>query len=150
MTKYWYTVVYFFTCVKLFSNVWRATYFYYMIWIYFSILRRFWARGLEYELLDDFCYTLIVTCTLGHILCQIFGCKNSHQGGIEPLNFWYWVRHSSTLPASLLSSLTYCHGYYRGVLDITAPLKIGQNLGRILSSYIQKESILHLFIRFHF
>ena len=31
----------------------------------------FWARGLEYELIDDFCYTLIVICTLGHILRQI-------------------------------------------------------------------------------
>ena len=31
----------------------------------------FWARGLEYEVIDDLCYTLIVTRTLGHILCQI-------------------------------------------------------------------------------
>ena len=27
----------------------------------------FWARGLEYELKDDFCYTPIVICTLGVI-----------------------------------------------------------------------------------
>ena len=32
----------------------------------------FWARGLEYELIDDFCYTLIVIRTLGHILRQFF------------------------------------------------------------------------------
>ena len=35
----------------------------------------FWARGLEYELIDDFCYTLIVIRTLGHILRQILVAK---------------------------------------------------------------------------
>ena len=43
----------------------------------------FWARGLEYELIDDFCYTLIVIRTLGHILRQILVAKIpiSHGGG---------------------------------------------------------------------
>ena len=35
----------------------------------------FWARGLEYEVIDDLCYSLIVTRTLGHILCQILVAK---------------------------------------------------------------------------
>ena len=46
----------------------------------------FWARGLEYELIDDFCYTLIVICTLGHILRQILVAKIpiSHGGESNP------------------------------------------------------------------
>ena len=46
----------------------------------------FWARGLEYELIDDFCYTLIVICTLGHILRQILVAKIpiSHRGESNP------------------------------------------------------------------
>ena len=35
----------------------------------------FWARGLEYEVIDDLCYSLIVIRTLGHILCQILVAK---------------------------------------------------------------------------
>ena len=34
-----------------------------------------WARGLDYELIDDFCHTLIVIRTLGHILHQILVAK---------------------------------------------------------------------------
>ena len=46
----------------------------------------FWARGLEYELIDDFCYTLIVIRTLGHILRQILVAKIpiSHRGESNP------------------------------------------------------------------
>ena len=46
----------------------------------------FWARGLEYELIDDFCYTLIVIRTLGHILRQILVAKIpiSHGGESNP------------------------------------------------------------------
>ena len=46
----------------------------------------FWARGLEYELIDDFCYTLIVIRTLGHILRQILVAKIpiSHRGESKP------------------------------------------------------------------
>ena len=46
----------------------------------------FWARGLEYELIDDFCYTLIVIRTLGHILRQILVAKIpiSHGGDSNP------------------------------------------------------------------
>ena len=45
-----------------------------------------WARGLEYELIDDFCYTLIVIRTLGHILRQILVAKIpiSHGGESNP------------------------------------------------------------------
>ena len=35
----------------------------------------FWARGFEYELLDDFLLPLIVTRTLGHIRCQVLVAK---------------------------------------------------------------------------
>ena len=44
-------------------------------------------RGLEYELIDDFCYTLIVACTLGHILCQILVAKipKGHKGNRTPV-----------------------------------------------------------------
>ena len=46
----------------------------------------FWARDLEYELIDDFCYTLIVIRTLGHILRQILVAKIpiSHGGESNP------------------------------------------------------------------
>ena len=46
----------------------------------------FWARGLEYELIVDFCYTLIVICTLGHILRQILVAKIpiGHRGNQTP------------------------------------------------------------------
>ena len=33
----------------------------------------------EAEVIDDLCYTLIVTRTLGHIFVSNFGCKNSHR-----------------------------------------------------------------------
>ena len=35
----------------------------------------FGARGLEYEVIDDLCYTLIVIRKLSHILCQILAAK---------------------------------------------------------------------------
>ena len=33
------------------------------------------GESLKYEVIDDLCYTLIVTRTLGHILCQILVAK---------------------------------------------------------------------------
>ena len=46
------------------------------------MLRWFVGESLKYEVIDDLCYTLIVTRTLGHILCQILVAKIpiSHRG----------------------------------------------------------------------
>ena len=46
----------------------------------------FWARGLEYELIDDFWYTLVVIRTLGHTLRQILVAKIpiGHRGNRTP------------------------------------------------------------------
>ena len=46
------------------------------------MLRWFVGESLKYEVIDDLCYTLIVTLTLGHILCQILVAKIpiSHRG----------------------------------------------------------------------
>jgi len=41
---------------------------------------------MSFEMIDDFCYTLIVICTLGHILRQILVAKIhiSHGGESNP------------------------------------------------------------------
>ena len=44
-------------------------------WILLIFEGGFWARGLEYELIDDFCYTLIVICYLGHTQRRILVAK---------------------------------------------------------------------------
>ena len=46
------------------------------------MLRWFVGESLKYEVIDDLCYTLIVTRTLSHILCQGLVAKNpiGHRG----------------------------------------------------------------------
>ena len=43
-------------------------------------------RGLEYEVFDDFLLPLIVTRTLGHILCHVLVAKIpiGHEGYLNP------------------------------------------------------------------
>ena len=50
------------------------------------MLRWFVGESLKYEVIDDLCYTLIVTRTLSHILCQGLVAKNpiGHKGVRTP------------------------------------------------------------------
>ena len=59
----------------------------------------FWARGLEYELIDDFCYTLIVIRTLGHMATVLAGkaleCRTQDRkfgGSIPPYDLWEFLQ----------------------------------------------------------